>query len=363
MDFKKVLFKTKEFDVEKALPDAVVFCNKEGKILWVNDKTAEMFETSKMHLLTSNIKDFIENAINLIENSISNSMPIISKLISKEVYFNMTSNEIDEGFVLDFRDCDPLAFDENKNNKKSNDEVNMNKNEFLLNLSNDLKSPLQSIVGFSQAMADGLGGQMTEQQDKYIKIIKKNASDLMYLIEKMLELSASECNNNNCEHKIFDLSNCINTIVKYNEHLYKGKEVKFNTEIAENITCRINSDETIFKNIFQGILEVILKSIEMGDINISISIPDEEILHNKNIIGNYLLVSISTTSLLLSENDLENLFEPYKILNSSNKKNIIRAITLASVKNFVEQLNGYIWVESKILKSTCFNVLLPLKSV
>ena len=53
MDFKKVLFKTKEFDVEKALPDAVVFCNKEGKILWVNDKTAEMFETSKMHLLTS----------------------------------------------------------------------------------------------------------------------------------------------------------------------------------------------------------------------------------------------------------------------------------------------------------------------
>ena len=86
-------------------------------------------------------------------------------------------------------------------------------------------------------------------------------------------------------------------------------------------------------------------------------------MHNKNIIGNYLLVSISTTSLLLSENDLENLFEPYKILNSSNKKNIIRAITLASVKNFVEQLNGYIWVESKILKSTCFNVLLPLESV
>ena len=41
----------------------------------------------------------------------------------------------------------------------------------------------------------------------------------------------------------------------------------------------------------------------------------------------------------------------------------IRAITLASVKNFVEQLNGYIWVESKILKSTCFNVLLPLESV
>ena len=69
MDIKKILFKTNIVDVEKALPDAIVFCSKDGKILWVNDKAAELFETSKMHLLTSNIADFIENVLELAENA------------------------------------------------------------------------------------------------------------------------------------------------------------------------------------------------------------------------------------------------------------------------------------------------------
>ena len=64
MDIRKFLFKTTEFDVEKSLPDATFCCAKDGKIQWVNDKAAELFETSKMHLLTSNISDFIENPIN-----------------------------------------------------------------------------------------------------------------------------------------------------------------------------------------------------------------------------------------------------------------------------------------------------------
>ena len=58
MDFKKILFKTSSIDVDKALPDAVIFADKDGKIQWVNDIAAELFDTSKMHLLTSNISDF-----------------------------------------------------------------------------------------------------------------------------------------------------------------------------------------------------------------------------------------------------------------------------------------------------------------
>ena len=44
MDIKKILFKTNDIDVEKALPDAIVFCNFDGKIQWVNDKAAEYFD-------------------------------------------------------------------------------------------------------------------------------------------------------------------------------------------------------------------------------------------------------------------------------------------------------------------------------
>ena len=104
MDFKKILFKSTSIDVDKALPDAVIFINKDGKIQWVNDVAAEIFETSKMHLMTSNISDFIENSNNLITNASIINKPVITKFLKKEMYYDMTVRVIEEGYVLDFRD-------------------------------------------------------------------------------------------------------------------------------------------------------------------------------------------------------------------------------------------------------------------
>ena len=75
------------------------------------------------------------------------------------------------------------------------------------------------------------------------------------------------------------------------------------------------------------------------------------------------MISISSSSLLLSENDLEYMFDPYKIIDTSNRKNLLRAITLACVKNLLKSLNGMIWVESKILKNTSFNIIIPQANV
>lgn len=348
-------------DVEKALPDAVIMCSKDGKIQWVNDVAAEIFETSKMHLLTSNVADFIENPMNLISNSVIMHKPVITKIKDKEIYFDMTVKEIAEGYVLDFRDAVQPAFEGTQ--EESADEVNREKNNFLLKLSNDLKAPVQSIVGFSQAMADGLGGSMTEQQEKYIKIINKNSSELMYFIGKLLELSQTEVAPKEVENKVFDIVSLVNSVVRFNEQLYKGKDVKISIKSDENLKKTISSDEDILKNILQDVLEVMLKSIDIGEIVIDVLTPSEEFISSKNLSnGAYTMISIGSSSLLLTENDLECMFDPYKIIDSTNRKNVLRAIVLASVKNLVQTLNGTIWVESQILKNTSFNIIIPSKA-
>lgn len=356
MDIKKILFRTSSIDVEKALPDALVLCSKDGKIQWVNDAAAEIFETSKMHLLTSKISDFIENPLNLILSSITQHKPVITKFISREAYFDMTAKEIDEGYVLDFRDAVvPVSnSDEFANSEK------LNKNTFLLKLSNDLKSPIQSIVGFSQAMADGLGGNLTEQQEKYIKIINKNSVELMYFIDKLLELSKTESCLEEPEKRMFDILSLVHSIVKYNEQIFTDKEVKIDIKTEVNFNKTITNDEEVIKSIIQNILEVILKAIDMGEVEITLSNPDDEFIASKSLMpGSYTLITITSDSLLLSENDLECMFDPYKIVNSSNRKNVLRAMILASVKNLVQSINGIVWVESKILKNTTFNFLIP----
>ncbi len=360
MDIKKILFRTNSIDVEKALPDAVVFCNREGKILWVNDKAAEIFETSKMHLLTSNISDFIENALNLITSSVIMNNQVITKLTTSETYFDMTSKEIEEGYVLDFRDSVNTVEEIVTNSEEDYKEINRDKNCFLLKLANELKSPLQSIVGFSQAMADGLGGSMSEQQEKYIRIIKKNSSELMYFITKLLELSQTEAELTRPEIKTFDVTSTINSVVRFNEQLYKDKDLHWNISVKENMKKTIASDEEIIKTILQNVLEVILKSVEMGDISISLSIPNEEFLSSKNLSGSdYIMISVSSSALLLSESDLESMFDPYMIVDTSNRKNVLRAMILSCVKNLVQTLRGTVWVESQILKNTSFNIIIP----
>ena len=359
MDFTKILFKTSSFDVEKALPDGVVYCTKDGKIQWANDKAAEIFETSKMNLKTSNISDFVENSDNIIINAVIADKAVIAKFVNREIYFEMTAKQYDDGYVLDFRDVEKEQHIQNLENDKESS-ISKNKNDFLLKLVNDFKSPLQSIIGFSQAMTDGLGGNMSEQQEKYIRIIKKNSTDLMYFTEKLFELSRTESEAYEPEMKMFDLLSTVNSLVRYNEQLCKDKEIKWNVNVAEGIKNTIVTDENYTKNIIQNIFEVIFKSVEMGDINITISQPNEEIIQSKKLLSEkYILISVTSSSLLLSESDVELMFEPYKIIDSPNRKNLLRAITLASVRNMVQKLNGLVWVESRILKNTVFNVLIP----
>ena len=222
MDFKKILFKTNSIDVEKALPDALIYINKDGKVQWVNDIASQVFETSKMHLMTSYIYDFIENGMNLISNAVISNKSVITKLIDKEAYYDMTAREIEDGYVLDFRDA--VISSDDVQNDEDVSKINREKNNFLLKLSNDLKSPIQSIVGFSQAMSDGLGGTMSEQQEKYVKIINKNSVDLMYFIAKLLELSQTESLLKEPDKKTVDVLAAVNSVVKFNEQLYKSKD-------------------------------------------------------------------------------------------------------------------------------------------
>ena len=360
MDIKKILFRTNEIDVEKALPDAIVYCNKEGKILWVNDKSSEIFETSKMHLLTSNITDFLETPLNLINIATTTCKPVIAKFLSKEFYYDMTAKEIEDGYVLAFRDSISTNFDSTEPTEEEIQKVNRDKNAFLLKITNDFKSPLQSIVGFSQAIADGLGGEISEQQDKYIKIIKQNSSELMYFVNKLLDLSKTELGIESPDFKMFDLVSLVNSVVKFNEQLYKDKDFRWKINIDSNIKKTITSDEEIIKTILQNVIEVIVESIDMGEIQIDLSIPSEEYISSKNLLGeNFIMISLSSNALLLSENDLECMFDPYKIVDTTNRKNLLRAMTLACVKNLIQMINGVVWVESKILKNTSFNIIIP----
>lgn len=375
MVFKSFLSKSKEIDILSEIPDGVVLIDSSGRIEWANEIAPKLLNTPKSDMLKSGINDLIESGLDLIRQSAESFKAVVGRAknaLIKDFYVEITAKRTEDCYVVCFRDVTQNyktvtnILVEHESSKK----VNKDKNAFLVKLSNELKSPIHSIMGFSQAMVDGLGGDMSEKQSKYIKIINKNSNEILYLLEKIIELSKTESNMFEYDYQIFDVTNSIQTVVKLFEQQIKEKNLGFTFNSEEIAKKTIFSEETMFRTILQNILETSLNSTDIGSIAVTIKHPDIEFVKQSVFDvpesateSSYLQVTISDTGAGISEQDLGLIFEPYAQLDKPNKKNIVRSIALASAKNLVRCLKGSIWIESEPMQGSTYSFIIPVEKL
>lgn len=373
MAFKSFLSKAKDIDILASLPDGVILVDNDGKIEWINEVAASLLKTYKNEIFKRNINEIIESGLDLAKQAAEINKSVVGRAKNtegKDFYLEITAKIVNNFFIISLRDVTQnyktvtSILVEHESSKK----INKDKNAFLVKLSNELKSPLHSIMGFSQAMIDGLGGEMSDKQEKYIKIINKNSNEVLYLMDKIIELSKTESNLFEYDFQIFDVVNSIQNVLKNYESTIKDKNLNLNLDAEAMIKRTIFSEENVFKIIFQNILETSLNSTDIGSINIKIYHPDLEVVSRQNIEvptsatdKSYLMLNVSDTGAGIAENDLGIIFEPYAQLDRPSKKNIVKSISLASVKNLVKYLKGTVWVESEPMQGTTYNVIIPVE--
>ena len=373
MVFKKFLSKGKDIDILAGLPDGVMLVDNAGKIEWLNDAITFLIGMAKVDILKLNINAVIESGLDLAKQAAISGKLVVGHgktQLGKDFYMEISAKSVEDFIVITLRDVTQSyktvtnILVEHESSKK----VNKDKNTFLVKLSNELKSPIHSILGFSQAMVDGLGGKMSEKQEKYIKIINKNSNDMLYLLDKILELAKTESNLFDSDFQVFDVVNTIQAMLKNYEPTIKDKNLNLNLD-TENIVKRaIFSDENAFKTILQNILETSISSTDIGSISIKVQHPDLETISqqvidvSENLTDkSYLMMTISDTGAGIAEADLGVLFDPYVQLDRANKKNIVKSIALASAKNLAIFLRGNIWVESAPMQGTTYNLIIPIE--
>ena len=369
--FLSNLFKKDKTEITEFLPDGLVLIDEDGDFVLSNDVADRILSDIKEDFQNYNINDLFENAVMLVKKAADTNKQVVLKTnkdTNKDMFFEFTARKHDKGYLVLMR--------ENTQNYKtltnifveyeSSKKINKNKNAFLVNLSSDLKNPLQSSIGFSKALLDGLCGQLDEKTEKYIKIIHKNSSDLLYLIDKMIELSRTESGLIAHNPQYFDCIDVLRGCLKHYEQDMADKNIKYNLEVQDDIKRTIYSEDELLKAIINNILECAIKSTQDGTISVSVRYPDKEILDDKSLVPQeetlekgFLLFEISDTGAGLTQEELDNIFEPYLEVERPNRKEIVNSISFLSLKNIIKILKGNMWLESEPEKGTIYSFIIP----
>ena len=355
-------------EVIKYLPDAVFVVESDGKIIWANDKAGIIFEAKRSELKGLYFNEIVANGMELAEKSYMRRNAVVTGAFTvegKEFFIEMNAKKYIEQYFITIRDI--TAMTNVLANAEKTGRLNKEKNIMLTKLSNEIKSPIQSILGFSQALLDGLGGEITEKQNKYVKIINKNSAELLYFMEKFLEFSQAESSLFKIEIQSFDLTNTIQTIIKNNEKELNLKNIVVNFDNEEFNKQIVYSDETCLKMALQDVLETSIKLTDVGSISIKIDNPDMETVEQSGIkqvkdaqSDSYARIIISDTGMGLSKSELDGLFEPYTKLDKSSRKVILRSFALGTSYTIIKRLGGVINADSELMKGTTFTVILPI---
>lgn len=358
-------------------PDAVLVVSLSGEILYANENLLDVFKISSEELFNMELLDLFDGGFNLISNlAKSNDSAIVRSKVNldEELFLELRANEYEddeEKIIISLRDVsrnqkmlNKLMFEHEYLNK-----LTKNKNTFLTKISNELTSPVHSINGFSQAILEGLGGDVNDKQEKYLKIINKNSTQLLDLINSIVEYSKLESGLYDYEFKNFDFVNLMTTL--FTQYKVKADDKKLILNFNLNSLGRrtIYSDENVLKKALEILLENAVSSTENGSIQVVVSHPDNEYLELAGFKvpetlpeKSYLMINVIDTSSGIAESDLNNYFDPYVNIDKFiAKKAVTKAMEMGIAYNLIRLLKGKIWVESESMKGNNFSFIIPVE--
>lgn len=229
------------------------------------------------------------------------------------------------------------------------------KTDFLANMSHDIRTPMNAIVGITSLMEHEPG--MTDKMETYIQKVQLSSRHLLGLINDILDMSRIESNEvelNVEEVSLADQIEQIDSIIRaqVNEH-----EQNFHIHVKEIVHEYLICDGVRLRQICLNLLSNAVKyTPKGGDIILELTeVPCNVSGHAK------FIYTVIDNGYGMSQEFLEHIFEPFtRAENSMTNKVQGTGLGMAITKNIVDLMGGEIRVESKLGKGSRFDVILTL---
>lgn len=242
------------------------------------------------------------------------------------------------------------------------EEASQARKKFFSYISHELKTPLNSIVGFAQLLSAGVYGGLTRDQLRALNRIQSNTAELVQLINNILDLAKIESGKTIPRLTEVNLGELIQKITMPFEPFLREKELQFRIKINPRAPKSFRTDPTRLRSILTNLLSNAIKFTERGKI---------EILLDPLSQGAGIRLQVCDKGAGMKQEDLKRLFEDFEQVEEledtakDTAKNTDTAyargtgLGLAIVKKMIESLEGKLKVETSIGHGTRFVIEFP----
>lgn len=223
------------------------------------------------------------------------------------------------------------------------------KSIFLANISHEVKTPMNAILGFTELLEKP--HIETQERLKYTKIITRAGTQLLAIIDDLIDLAKIETGQMKIIFNKFDVIQLLNSLYEMMVLKFESKGLRFSLDSSDNITeFFIESDSLRLKQIIINLLDNAFKYTISGEVVFGFNVKDKNIRFY-----------VRDTGIGISPEDSTRIFERFVKLEDGHSGLFAgKGLGLSISKSLAEMLGGQIHLESAVLKGSVFYLTIPV---
>jgi HAMP domain-containing protein/signal transduction histidine kinase/DNA-binding response OmpR family regulator len=238
------------------------------------------------------------------------------------------------------------------------------KSEFLANMSHELRTPLNSILILGQQLGDNVGGNLTTKQVDFAKNIHSAGTDLLTLINDILDLSKIESGTVTVEPEEITFASLRENIHRTFHHIAEAKALAFEVDIDPTLPRTFRSDAKRLQQILKNLLSNAFKFTSHGHVLISARFVTSGWSaghHVLSSVGEAVAFVVADTGIGIAPEKQKLIFEAFQQADAgTSRKYGGTGLGLAISRELANLLGGEIRLASRSGDGSTFTLYLPL---